>query len=105
MDEFAVNYPPNGVIPFHGFAMYGMLPFLSKNYYSVRITNILLNWKYYEVSSSFMKAKNSFGLFHTVNIQYTYLKELTKLLVFFFGKFSWGGGIKVSTTPPFISEG
>lgn len=22
MDEFAVNYPPNGVIPFHGFAMY-----------------------------------------------------------------------------------
>lgn len=23
MDEFAVNYPPNGVIPFHGFAMYG----------------------------------------------------------------------------------
>ena len=24
VDEFMVNYPPNGVIPFHGFAMYGM---------------------------------------------------------------------------------
>lgn len=81
MDEFAVNYPPNGVIPFHGFAMYGMLPFLSKNYYSVRITNILLNWKYYEVSSSFMKAKNSFGLFHTVNIYL--LKRIDKVVGFF----------------------
>lgn len=23
VDEFAVVYPPNGVIPFHGFAMFG----------------------------------------------------------------------------------
>ena len=23
VEEFAVVYPPNGVIPFHGFAMYG----------------------------------------------------------------------------------
>ena len=23
VEEFAVIYPPNGVIPFHGFAMYG----------------------------------------------------------------------------------
>ena len=23
VDEYAVTYPPSGVIPFHGFAMYG----------------------------------------------------------------------------------
>ena len=23
VEDFAINYPPNGVIPFHGFAMYG----------------------------------------------------------------------------------
>ncbi len=23
VEEFAVSYPPNGVIPFHGFTMYG----------------------------------------------------------------------------------
>ena len=27
VDEFSVIYPPNGVIPFHGFAMYGVYVF------------------------------------------------------------------------------
>ena len=34
VDEYAVVYPPNGIIPFHGFAMYGK--------YSVETTSLKL---------------------------------------------------------------
>ena len=40
VDEYAVVYPPNGIIPFHGFAMYGkcnlndLLLFLNKTHCS-----------------------------------------------------------------------
>ena len=32
VEEYAVVYPPNGVIPFHGFAMYGMSLFVLSLY-------------------------------------------------------------------------
>ena len=33
VEAFAVTYPPNGVIPFHGFAMYGKNHVMKKGRY------------------------------------------------------------------------
>ena len=43
VEDFAVSYPPNGVIPFHGFTMYGesgFLPTISNHYVALEFGHV-----------------------------------------------------------------